>query len=125
VNDEIFKYTLPEQQQILDKLQNHIDTIDDRISSGDRNYWDMVSKANAYLCLYLISEETQRKKILKMVKDEYRAIWVHAGDTNKKKTESEFFETLAAFALILNQEEIATEILSINEDLKSLLLANA
>ena len=125
VNDENFKYTLPEQQQILDKLQNHIDTIDDRISSGDRNYWDMVSKANAYLCLYLISEETQRKKILKMVKDEYRAIWVHAGDTNKKKTESEFFETLAAFALILNQEEIATEILSINEDLKSLLLANA
>lgn len=121
LNGKPFTYDIPGLPEIRKRLDAHIDEVEGQLAGGERNYWQMVSRANALLCKYIIADDKQRESLMPLVKAEYRAIWIHAGDTNKKRTESEFFETLAAYALIVQQEKMARDILTLNEELKNLM----
>jgi CHAT domain-containing protein len=68
---------------------------------ADLNYWDKISKANAFFCMMLLQNGESKTITEEMIVDAYTRIWNSTGSKNKKVSEKEHFDFLIdAYSLI-------------------------
>jgi tetratricopeptide (TPR) repeat protein len=97
--------------------------INSRVSpDADMDFWNEISMANAYLCLWLLEGGDTEQVTDKMVLSAYQKTWNIAGSRNKKMAEIEHFDFLIdAYSAFGKSKKLLTTIKKLRSDLMNFL----
>ena len=89
----------------------------------DIDFWNVIAKANALLCAWLMEGKNTKGLTDKMVVLAYKKVWNIAGSQNKKISELEHFDfLLMAYSDLVKKPEYVNTIKKIRKDLESIIM---
>lgn len=116
INGKDEEYKLPTLAALKTNLEKCIESIDNKVQFESHDYWDLVSRANAALCLWLLKgapKDAAQTNIL----NEYRKTWENVGSKNKKMSEIEHFNLLIDFCGLFKSDQILKSVTKLKDDL--------
>ncbi|MBK7763882.1 MAG: CHAT domain-containing protein [Bacteroidetes bacterium] len=109
-------YKLPTLSSIKAKLEKSFADLQTKISFENHDYWDLISKANVSLCLWLLDGMKDEDKFNSIVQA-YKKPWENVGSKNKKMSEIEHFDLLIDFSKLTKVKTMQTIFTSMKEAL--------
>ncbi len=112
-----FDYQLPTLVHVKKELEKSIGQLNYKIENESYDYWDLVSNANAALCLWFLSGS---------VKDDdehplsaaYTETWEFVGSRNKKMSEIEHFILLIDFSRMFKTKNVSNVLSKLKNELE-------
>ena len=91
-------------------------------ADADIDFWNVIAKANALLCAWLLEGKNTKELNENMVVHAYKKVWNIAGSQNKKISELEHFDfLLMAYSDLVKKPEYVSTIKKIRKDLESII----
>ncbi len=91
-------------------------------ADADIDFWNVIAKANALLCAWLLEGKNTKELNENMVVHAYKKVWNIAGSQNKKISELEHFDfLLMAYLDLVKKPEYVSTIKKIRKDLESII----
>jgi len=113
-------YKLPALAALKQRLEKSILQIGSKITNESYDYWDMISKENAALCLWLLKGAPKNNDLHNLIKG-YTKTWENVGSRNKKMAEIEHFSLLVDFSTLLKTPNLMKSLSKLKEDLEKII----
>lgn len=110
------KYKLPSLASLKQNLSKCIEQIENKIHFESHGYWDLVSRNNAALCLWIINGAPEAD-IQSGIAEGYKKTWENVGSRNKKMSEIEHFSLLIEFSKLLKTGNFNKSMSKLKDDL--------
>jgi pimeloyl-ACP methyl ester carboxylesterase/tetratricopeptide (TPR) repeat protein len=109
-------YKLPSLKNIKASFEKSIEKLNQKMLLQSYDYYDVVGRANASLCVWLLKNAPKGNDLQSLIKA-YNRVWEFVGSKNKKMAEIEQIDILLHCCALLPDKKVYKSIVYVKEEL--------